>query len=51
MGILDTFGVETGKGKNYEQAIYSLVLIYNVITDEMTRYLADFELTPGNLIF
>ncbi len=47
MGILDNVGVETGQGKYYEEAIYSLVLIYNVITDEMTRYLSSYELTPG----
>ncbi len=47
MGILDTIGVQTGKGKHYEEAIYSLVLIYNVITDEMTTYLSGYDLTPG----
>ncbi len=47
MGILDTLGVETGQGKYYEEAIYSLALIYNVITDEMTAYLSDYDLTPG----
>lgn len=47
MGKLETIGVETGKGKYYEEAIYSLALIYNIITDEMTTYLSDFDLTPG----
>jgi len=47
MGKLESIGVETGKGKYYEEAIYSLALIYNVITDEMTTYLDDFALTPG----
>lgn len=53
MKTLEHFGVETGKGKYYEEAVYSLALIYNVITDEMTNYLNDFGLTPGkfNILF
>ena len=47
MGVLEGLGVETGKGKYYEEAIYSLALIYNVITDEMTTYLKNYNLTPG----
>ncbi len=47
MGTLEAIGVETGKGKYYEEAIYSLALIYNFITDEMTTYLSKYELTPG----
>lgn len=47
MGILGTVGVEAGQGKHYEEAIYSLALIYNVITDQMTTYLDEYNLTPG----
>lgn len=47
MGKLEDLGVETGKGKYHEEAIYSLALIYNIITDEMTTYFHDFGLTPG----
>ncbi len=47
MGILGTVGVEAGQGKHYEEAIYTLALIYNIITDEMTRYLSAYELTLG----
>ena len=47
MGTLESIGVETGKGKYYEEAIYSLALIYNFITDEMTTYLSKYDLTPG----
>ena len=49
MAILEGLGVETGKGKYYEEAIYSLALIHNVITDEMTTYLRGYNLTPGKL--
>lgn len=47
MSILESIGVKTGEGKYYEEAIYSLALIYNVITDEMTKYLSKYDLTPG----
>lgn len=47
MSILASIGVETGKGKYYEETVYSLALIYNVITDEMTKYLSAYDLTPG----
>ncbi len=47
MTSLKAFGVDDGKGKYYEEAIYSLALIYNVVTNEMTTYLDQFNLTPG----
>jgi DNA-binding MarR family transcriptional regulator len=47
MSSLKTFGIDDGKGKYYEEATYSLALIYNVITNEMTSYLDQFKLTPG----
>lgn len=47
MTSLKTFGVEEGKGKHHEEAIYSLALVYNVITNEMTSYLDQYDLTPG----
>ena len=47
MTTLRTFGVEDGQGKYYEEAIYSLALVYNIITNEMTAYLKDYQFTPG----
>lgn len=47
MKKLEDIGVQAGKGKYYEEAIYSLGLIYNVVTDEMTTYLNQHGLTPG----
>lgn len=47
MGHLEDIGVQTGKGKYHEEAIYSLALIYNVVTDAMTAYLKEYGLTPG----
>ena len=47
MSVLETIGVQTGQGKHYEEVIYSLALIYNVITDQMSTYLSEYQLTPG----
>ncbi len=47
MSVLETIGVKTGQGKHYEEAIYSLALIYNVINDQMSTYLSQYQLTPG----
>ena len=49
MGVLKTFGVQEGQGKYYEEAVYSLALLYNVIDREMSGYLKDFDLTLGKL--
>ncbi len=49
MVSLKAFGVDEGIGKYYEEAVYSLILIYNLITNEMTSYLDQFHLTPGKL--
>lgn len=47
MGILKAFGIQQGQGKYYEEAVYSLALLYNIIDREMSAYLKDFGLTPG----
>lgn len=47
MSSLKAFGIEEGKGKFHEEAIYSLALVYNIITDAITSYLIDYDLTPG----
>ena len=49
MGILESFGVKEGQGKYYEEAVYSLVLIYNTLYDSVSRYLEPHGLTPGKL--
>lgn len=53
MAILEGLGIETGKGKYHEEAVYSLALIYNVLREKVTVYLDDFGLTPGkfNVLF
>jgi len=49
MSTLATFGVEEGKGRHHEEAIYSLALIYNIIHGEISNYLKEFDLTLGKL--
>ena len=45
MGILKAFGVQ--EGNPAEESIYGLALIYNIINNEISSYLKDFDLTPG----
>lgn len=44
---LKSFGVNVGKGKYYEEIVYSTALIYNVLNSEISSYLKSFNLTPG----
>jgi len=45
MESLEMYGIE--KGKNNEEAIYSLALIYNIIHNEISTFLKKYNLTPG----
>lgn len=47
MTSLKTFGIDDGKGKYHEEAIYSLALVYNIITNEISSCLNKHNLTPG----
>ena len=47
MASLKAFGIKEGQGKYYEEAAYRLALIYNIMINEITSYLQDFDLTPG----
>ena len=49
MSDLKRFGILEGGGKYYEEAIYSLALIYNICSNRMSSYLKGFNLTPGKL--
>lgn len=49
MNSLKAFGVDKNKGRHYEEGIYSLALIYNIINNEISSYLQPFNLTPGKL--
>ncbi len=47
MKQLNSLSVEIGRGRYYEEAIYSLALIYNFIDDRISSHLQPFDLTPG----
>lgn len=47
MNYFETFGINVGKGKHHEETIYSIVLAFNLLNNEMTAYLKDFNLTPA----
>lgn len=47
MSYFETFGIDVGKGKYHEEAIYSIVVAFNLLNNEMTAYLKDFNLTPA----
>ncbi|MCR4336483.1 MAG: MarR family transcriptional regulator [Candidatus Omnitrophica bacterium] len=49
MTSLKAFGIEEDKGQYHEEIIYSFVLIYNIIMDDITAYLKSYHLTPGKL--
>ncbi len=49
MHYLENYGITQGKGQYYEEAIYGLGLVYNLISDEISTYLGDFGLTPAKL--
>jgi len=43
------FGVPKGEGKYPEEIIYSLALLYNVISTDITNFLKDYDLSIGKL--
>ena len=49
MKNLKSIGVEVDKGKHYEEVIYSTILLYNILTNEITAYLKPYDLSPGKL--
>ena len=49
MDDLLAFGIESGKGRHYEEAFYGLVLVYTVLFDKIAKYLDIFELTPAKM--
>ncbi len=46
---LRTFGVAKGEGKYHEEIVYSIALLYNIISSDMTNFLKDYDLTIGKL--
>lgn len=49
MTDIKQFGVPKGEGRYPEEIIYSLALLYNVISTDMTNFLKDYDLSIGKL--
>jgi MarR family 2-MHQ and catechol resistance regulon transcriptional repressor len=49
MKELHTFGVYKGEGKHQEEALYSMALLYNIISTDISHYLKKYNLTIGKL--
>ncbi len=47
MDYFRSFGIEVGQGKYHEEAIYGIVLLYNLINGEISSFLKPYELTPA----
>jgi DNA-binding MarR family transcriptional regulator len=47
MTVLKAFGVSEGENKHYEEAVYSVTLINNIINKNISSQYAHFNLTPG----
>jgi len=46
---LRTFGIHKGEGKYHEEIIYSLALLYNILSNKISKYLKNYDLTTGKL--
>jgi DNA-binding MarR family transcriptional regulator len=47
MDYFRSFGIHIGQGKYYEESIYGVVLLYNLLNNAMSTYLKEFDLTPA----
>lgn len=46
---LKSFGIKVGEGKYHEEAIYSIGLLYNLLSAQIENYLQTYNLTAGKL--
>ena len=49
MDYLELFGFKAGEGKYHEEVIYRLVILYTLIFDNISQFLAKQKLTPAKL--
>ncbi len=49
MSYLENFGIQVGQSRHHEEAIYGIVVAFNLLNSEMTAYLNNFNLTPAKL--
>src|SRR3989339_297351 len=46
---LEKYGIIQGREKPYEEALYSIALIYNICNNDISKFLKDYGLTIGKL--
>ena len=49
MDYFKAFGIDVGKGKHHEEAIYSIGLLYNLLSSQIENYLQKYDLSAGKL--
>ena len=47
MSELNKYGITIGRGKPYEEALYSLALLYNICSSQITVFLKKYNLSIG----
>lgn len=49
MDYFKPFGIEVGKGRYDEEAVYGIALVYTALFDRISGYLTKFNLTPAKM--
>ena len=49
MADLKRYGINKGEGHEHEEILYTIAFLYNIIGNEIARYLAQHNLTVGKL--
>lgn len=49
MDYFESFGIEVGKGKYHEEAVYGIALVYTKLFNEISFYLDQYDLTPAKM--
>ena len=49
MSNLQKYGVPTGEGKYHEEILYSLALLYNRLSHDISNFLKDYDLSMGKI--
>lgn len=49
MTDIRTYGVPKGEGKYPEEIVYSIALLYNVVSSDISAYLKEYDLSIGKL--
>lgn len=49
MDYFKPFGIDVGKGKYHEEAVYGIALVYTALFNEISNFLSTFNLTPAKM--